>query len=54
MLHKIDSSGNIYDVCRGSSCSMEAKYYIELGTVDNDDHGTGIILSALYEMSRIE
>ena len=54
MTHKIDSGGNVYGVCRGSSCSMEAKYYIELGTVDNDDHGTGIVLSALYEMSRIE
>lgn len=46
---KIDSKGNIYDVCRGSSCSMEAKYYMQLGTIDNDDHGTGIILSAFSE-----
>lgn len=54
MKYKIDRHGNIYDVCRGSSCSMDAKYYMELGTVDNDDHGTGIVLSALYQMSRIK
>lgn len=51
--NKIDEDGNLYDVCRGSWCSMEAKYYIQLGTVDNDDHGTGIILSALYEMQKL-
>lgn len=53
MTYKIDDKGNIYDVCRGSSCSMDEKYYIDLGTVDNDDHGTGIILSALYQISKI-
>ncbi len=52
MTYKIDDKGNIFDVCRGSSCSMEEKYYINLGTVDNDDHGTGIILSALYQISK--
>ena len=52
MTYKIDQNGNIFDVCRGSSCSMEERYYIELGTVDNDDHGTGIILSALYQIDK--
>lgn len=50
MENKLDENGNVYDVCRGSWCSMEAKYYIRLGTVDNDDHGTGIILCALRQM----
>ena len=50
---KLDENGNLYDVCRGSWCSMEAKYYIRLGTVDNDDHGTGIILSALHELQKL-
>ena len=52
-IDKLDENGNLYDVCRGSWCSMEAKYYIQLGTVDNDDHGTGIILSALYEIEKL-
>lgn len=52
--NKIDTEGNVYDVCRGSSCSMDAEYYMQLGTIDNDDHGTGIILSALYEADRIK
>ena len=53
MENKIDKDGNVLGVCRGSWCSMEAKYYINLGTIDNDDHGTGIILSALYQMSML-
>lgn len=47
ILNKIDSSGKVYDVCMGSSNSPDVEYYIRLGTVDNDDHGTGVILSAL-------
>ncbi len=48
----IDEDGNIYGVCKGSGCSMDARYYKELGTVNNDDHGTGIVLSALAEFVR--
>ncbi len=46
---KIDEKGNIYGVCRGSGCSMDAEYYKNLLAIDNDDHGAGIILSALSE-----
>lgn len=45
--NKIDADGNIYDVCMGSSRSMDAAYYMQLPPIKNDDHGTGIILSAL-------
>ena len=51
---KVDSEGNVYDVCKGSSRSMDAKYYMELGTIDNDDHGTGIILSAICEYGKMK
>ena len=50
---KIDKTGNVYDVCMGSGNSMDEEYYVNLGAIDNDDHGTGIILTALYEMDRI-
>lgn len=50
---KIDKTGNVFGVCKGSSCSMDETYYMNLGTIDNDDHGTGIILSALSEMIKI-
>ena len=50
---KIDEKGNVYDVCMGSSCSDKAEYYMRLGTIDNDDHGTGIILSAFAEYSKL-
>ena len=46
---KISSVGNVYDVCMGSSNSKNAEYYVNLGAVDNDDHGTGVILTALNE-----
>lgn len=50
---KIDIEGNIYDVCMGSSRSENAEYYMELGTIENDDHGTGIILSAFCEYKKL-
>ena len=51
--HKIDKTGNVYDVCMGSGNSMDEEYYVNLGAIDNDDHGTGIILTAISEMTRI-
>ncbi|MBQ9115968.1 MAG: glycoside hydrolase family 88 protein [Clostridia bacterium] len=51
---KIDSDGAVYDVCMGSGNSTEAEYYMQLGTVDNDDHGTGVILTALSEILKTE
>lgn len=51
---KIGSDGNVYDVCMGSSNSKNVEYYMNLGTVDNDDHGTGVILTAISEMMKIK
>lgn len=51
--HKIDQEGNIYDVCRGSGNSMDETYYMKLGVIENDDHGTGIVLMALSEMEKL-
>ena len=50
--HGADAQGNIYGVCRGSGCSMDPDYYCNLGTVENDDHGTGILLSSLAQFLR--
>lgn len=50
---KIDKYGNLYDVCRGSGNSMDENYYANLAVIDNDDHGTGIILLALSEMDKL-
>ena len=50
---KISSGGNVYDVCRGSSNSKTVEYYMNLGAIDNDDHGTGVILTAISEMLKI-
>ncbi len=46
----IDSEGNVYGVCMGSGCNQEEKYYLSLGTIVNDDHGTGIVLGAGVEV----
>lgn len=47
--HSIDQTGNVYGVCMGSGCAMEAEYYFTIPTIINDDHGTGVILAAAAE-----
>ena len=42
----VDTDGNVYGVCQGSGCNKEEKYYLNLGTITNDDHGVGIVLGA--------
>lgn len=54
MKTKIDRTGNVFDVCMGSGNSRQAEYYMKLGAIDNDDHGTGIILTALAEMAELD
>lgn len=46
----ITEEGDVSGVCRGSGCSADREYYRKLGTVENDDHGTGILLMALDAM----
>ncbi len=50
----IDIDGNVYGVCKGSGCSYDWEYYAKLGTVINDDHGTGVVLAALCETIKLE
>ncbi len=47
---KIDKDGAVYDVCMGSGNARDVSYYMNLGAIDNDDHGTGVVLSAICEM----
>lgn len=47
--YSIDKSGNVYGVCMGSGCHMEKEYYFTIPTIINDDHGTGVILTAASE-----
>ena len=47
------ATGSVLDVCQRSGNSKEAEYYMNLGTVD-DDHGTGVVLSAISEMLKIK
>jgi hypothetical protein len=37
----------------GSGNAKQVEYYMNLGAVDNDDHGTGVILTAIAEMMKI-
>lgn len=46
----IDENGNVFGICMGSGCNMEEKYYLKLGTIENDDHGIGVVLSAGTEI----
>ncbi len=61
LAHSIDREGNVYGVCMGSGCHMDAEYYFTIPTIINDDHGTGVILAAgaeycalLEELGRAE
>ena len=49
---KIDKGGAVYDVCMGSGNARNVEYYMNLGAIDNDDHGTGVVLTAICEMIR--
>ncbi|MBQ8407433.1 MAG: glycoside hydrolase family 88 protein [Clostridia bacterium] len=51
--HKIDKNGAVYDVCMGSGNARDVSYYMNLGAIDNDDHGTGVVLTAICEMIRL-
>ncbi len=53
MKKSITEEGIILGVCRGSSCSMNVQYYKDLGTVDDDDHGTGIVLLAMTALEEL-
>ena len=46
----LDENYNVLGVCKGSSCKDGPEYYINLGTVFNDDHGAGVVVYALCEM----
>lgn len=46
LTYSVDREGNVYGVCMGSGCQMEAEYYFTIPTILNDDHGTGVILAA--------
>lgn len=49
----MDQYGNVYGVCMGSGCNKEEKYYLQLGTIVNDDHGMGIVLEAGVEIMNL-
>lgn len=50
----VDKEGIVYGVCMGSSCSMDVQYYLDLTTVKDDNHGTGIVLMLLCERIAME
>jgi rhamnogalacturonyl hydrolase YesR len=53
LAHKVDENAYVYGVCMGSGNAREAEYYMNLGTVDNDDHGTGVVLTMLSEVDEL-
>jgi rhamnogalacturonyl hydrolase YesR len=52
--HKITKDGTVFGVCMGSGNSTDVNYYMNLGTIDNDDHGTGVILTAIAALAELE
>lgn len=50
----IDTSGNVYGICKGSGFSFSEDYYVnDLGWQLNDTHGTGIVLLAGVEYAKL-
>lgn len=49
--YSVDEHGDVIGVCRGSGCKDDSNYYAKLETIKNDDHGTGMVLRALQELS---
>ena len=45
----VDKNGVLYGVCKGSGCSMNPQYYMELSSVKDDSHGLGVLLMLLCE-----
>lgn len=51
----IDCDGDVYGVCCGSAYSFRADYYkYELPWLKNDTHGTGVVLLAGTEISKLK
>ncbi len=48
--YSVDEQYNVLGVCKGSSCKDGPEYYINLGTVFNDDHGIGVVIYAICEL----
>lgn len=48
--YSVNENGDILGVCRGSSCSYDVSYYLNLKTICGDDHGTGVVLAAICEV----
>lgn len=48
--NSLDIDGTVYGVCMGSNCAMEEKYYLDLPTIADDDHGTSVVLMAIVEL----
>lgn len=49
--YSVDEHADVTGVCRGSGCKDDPNYYAQLETIKNDDHGTGMVLRALMELS---
>lgn len=45
----VDKDGVLYGVCKGSGCSMDPEYYMQLSSIKDDSHGLGILLILLCE-----
>ena len=50
----VDENGDVYGICMGSGCDMDEKYYMALQTIENDDHGVGVVLTAGVEVMKLE
>ena len=51
--YAIAERGDVYGVCMGSGCADKKEYYFTIPTTINDDHGVGVVLTALTEYDEL-
>lgn len=51
---QIDKEGNVRNICYGTMCSSDIKYYMDRPFYDNDTHGLFAVLFAAMEVSKMQ
>ncbi|MCG2615869.1 glycoside hydrolase family 88 protein [Terrimonas sp. NA20] len=50
---KIDDSGVVHGICRGTEIGMDEQFYLDRKTIDNDPRGLGAVITAGIEIAKL-
>jgi rhamnogalacturonyl hydrolase YesR len=51
---QIEKDGTVHNICYGTMCSTDVKYYMDRPFYDNDTHGLFAVLFAAMELSKMQ